>query len=147
MRAMAECDNLPPVVWKSDFYGTPAAFQLLDGIVDVYVADFKFGNDECARHLAKIDRYVGTVTRNLAIAADQGRLIVRHLLLPGHFDCCFRPIVDYIAQDFPAVKVSLRDGYLPRWQSRHYGDLAHPLEPDTALRAREYAASHGMRLI
>src|SRR3990172_6648342 len=83
--AMAGCASLPPVVWKSDFYGTPAAFVLLDDVVDVYVADFKFGNDECAKRLAKVDRYVATVTRNLSIAAGQGDLIVRHLLLPGPF--------------------------------------------------------------
>jgi putative pyruvate formate lyase activating enzyme len=147
IRAMAACDNLPPVVWKSDFYGTPAAFELLNGIVDVYVADFKFGNDDCALHLAKVERYVDTIARNLVIATHRGDLIVRHLLLPGHFDCCFRPIVEHVARELPGVKFSLRDGYLPRWQSRHYGDLAHPLDAETALRARDHAASRGLRLI
>jgi putative pyruvate formate lyase activating enzyme len=144
---MADCVELPPIVWKSDFYGTPAAFELLHEIVDVYVADFKFGNDDCARQLAKIDRYVSTVTRNFTIATDQSDLIVRHLLLPGHFDCCFRPIVDHMARELPAVKFSLRDGYLPRWQSRHYGGLAHPLAAETARRARDYASSIGLRLV
>ena len=92
---MAGCDDLPPVVWKSDFYGTPDAFELLNGIVDVYVADFKFGNDACAYRLAKVDRYVSILTRNL-VAANQGDLIVRHLLLPGHFECCYRPIVEVL---------------------------------------------------
>ena len=42
---MAGCDDLPPVVWKSDFHGTREAFALLEGVVDVYLADFKFGDD------------------------------------------------------------------------------------------------------
>jgi putative pyruvate formate lyase activating enzyme len=144
---MASCNDLPPVVWKSDFYGTPAAFELLDGIADIYVADYKFGNDDCARRLAKIDRYVATVTRNLAIAADQGDLIIRHLLLPGHFDCCYRPIVDSISRELPDAKFSLRDGYLPRWQARHYAELANPLDADMAPRARDLAISRGLRLV
>ena len=45
LEAMAGCTDLPPVVWKSDFHGTPAAFALLDGVVDCYLADFKFGDD------------------------------------------------------------------------------------------------------
>ena len=146
-RSMSGCRDLPPIVWKSDFYGTPDAFHLLNGIVDVYVADFKFGNDDCARRLAKVERYVATVTRNLAIAADQGDLIIRHLLLPGHFDCCYRPVVDFLARELPGAKFSLRDGYLPRWQAQQYGELIHPLDAETALRASELAAARGLRLV
>ena len=90
---MEQTHDLPPIVWKSDFYGTDEAFDLLEGVVDTYVADFKFGNDQCARQIARVDRYLEVVTRNLLRACCQGRLIVRHLLLPGHFDCCYRPIV------------------------------------------------------
>jgi putative pyruvate formate lyase activating enzyme len=135
------------VVWKSDFYGTPEAFALLNGVADIYVADFKFGNDECARRLAKVDGYVGVVTRNLSIAAGQGNLIIRHLLLPGHFDCCYRPVVDYLSGALPGAKFSIRDGYLPRWQARHYGELAHPLDAQIASRAAELATSRGLNVV
>ncbi len=43
-----------------------------------------------------MENYLAIVTRNLVTAAAQGNLIVRHLLLPGHFDCCFRPIVSWL---------------------------------------------------
>jgi putative pyruvate formate lyase activating enzyme len=145
--AMSGCSQLPPVVWKSDFYGTPEAFVLLKGIVDIYVADFKFGNDQCAKSLAKVDRYVATVTRNLALAAKQGDLIVRHLLLPGHFDCCYRVVVDYLARELPDVKFSIRDGYLPRWQARHYGSLAHPLDAAVARDAVKLAELRGLNVV
>lgn len=147
LQAMSGCNDLPPVVWKSDFYGTLAAFELLRGIADIYVADFKFGNDECAQRLAKVDRYVSTVTRNLQIAAGQGDLIVRHLLRPGHFDCCYRPIVEHMARELPGVKFSIRDGYLPRWQARHYGELAHPLDAHVANAAKELAAGQGLNVV
>lgn len=147
LEAMSGCGSLPPVVWKSDFYGTREAFALLNGVVDIYVADFKFGNDRCAKQLAKVDRYVATVTRNLSIAAQQGDLIVRHLLLPGHFDCCYRVIVDYLASELPEVKFSIRDGYLPRWQAHHYGSLAHPLDAEIAARAAELAASRRLNVV
>jgi putative pyruvate formate lyase activating enzyme len=139
LRAMSGCSELPPVVWKSNFYGTPAAFELLKDVADIYVADFKFGNDACAQRLSNVARYVATVTRNLCIAAEQGDLIVRHLLLPGHFDCCYRPIVNHIARELPGVKFSIRDGYLPRWQAHLYDELAHPLERMVADAARALA--------
>jgi putative pyruvate formate lyase activating enzyme len=144
---MAVCRPLPPVVWKSDFYGSTEAFALLAGVVDVYVADFKFGNDACARRIASIDRYLATVTRNLAIAASQADLIVRHLLLPGHFDCCYLPIVGWLSEHMPRVKFSLRDGYQPRWRARHYQELAVPLNPHDGARAAEIAAAQQLNII
>lgn len=144
---MADCRPLPLVVWKSDFYGSPDAFALLAGVVDVYVADFKFGNDACAQRIAGVDRYLATVKRNLAVAASQAHLIVRHLLLPGHFDCCYRPIVGWLARNMPAVKFSLRDGYQPRWRARHYQELAVPLDPRDAARAAALATAHNLNVI
>ncbi|HEX4144642.1 MAG TPA: radical SAM protein [Pirellulales bacterium] len=142
---MADCPALPPVVWKSDFYGTPEALALLDGWVTTFVADFKFGNDACAQRVAGVPRYVEVVTRNLLATAD--RLIVRHLLLPGHFECCFRPIVAWLAEHLPRAKFSLRDGFLPKWQARRYAELARTLSPAEASRARELAIGAGLNLI
>jgi putative pyruvate formate lyase activating enzyme len=147
LEAMAGCSDLPPVVWKSDFYCTPNAFELLNSVADTYVADFKFGNDQCAKEISKVDRYVATVTRNLVIAAGQGGLIVRHLLLPGHFDCCYRPIVEHLARELPSAKFSIRDGYLPRWQARHYGSLAHPLDTKIAVCAVKLATDRGLNIV
>jgi putative pyruvate formate lyase activating enzyme len=147
LEAMASCADLPPVVWKSDFHGTPEALTLLDGVVAVYLADFKFGNDRCARRIARVDDYVRIVTRNLQIAARQGTLIVRHLLLPGHFECCYRPIVGWIRANLPAAGFSLRDGYLPSWQAARHAELARPLEASEGERARGLARRLGLRVI
>jgi putative pyruvate formate lyase activating enzyme len=145
--AMAGCTDLPPVVWKSDFHGTPEAFSLLDGAVSVYVADFKFGNDQCARRMAGIDNYLQIVTRNLQIAAGQADLIVRHLLLPGHFDCCYRPIVAWMRHNLPCAKFSIRDGFLPKWQSQHFPELAEPLDRQVGRQARDLAGNATLNLI
>ena len=145
--AMAGCGELPPVIWKSDFHGTPEAFALLDGAVSVYVADFKFGNDACARRLAAIDNYMQIVTRNLRIAADQADLIVRHLLLPGHFDCCYRPIVAWMRHNLPRAKFSIRDGYLPKWQAQHTPELSEPLDARVGCQARDLACDAALNLV
>ncbi len=144
---MSQVDDLPPIVWKSDFYGTTDVFSLLDGVVDVYVADFKFGNDECARRIASVERYVEVVTRNLLLAARQTDLIVRHLLLPGHFDCCYRRIVDWMRRHLPWAKFSLRDGYLPRWQAPHFTELNTTVTAQHVRDAARLAESSGLNLI
>jgi len=147
LEAMSGCGELPPVIWKSDFYGTPDAFSLLAGVVDVYVADFKFGNDACAVRIAGVRNYVDTVTRNLSLVAERQDLIVRHLLLPGHFDCCYRPVVAWLRRHLRQAKFSIRDGYLPRWRAKHFADLAVPLPATAGEQAADLAADQGLHVI
>ncbi|MBL8851316.1 MAG: hypothetical protein JNG89_16660, partial [Planctomycetaceae bacterium] len=127
--------------------GTPEAFHLLDSLVDTYIADFKFGNDSCAQRIASVDNYVAIVTRNLQTAARQGSLIVRHLLLPGHFDCCFVPIVQQLRRALPGVKFSLRDGYLPKWRAGQFSELSRRLPAGEGNRAAQFARDHGIKLL
>jgi putative pyruvate formate lyase activating enzyme len=144
---MAACSQLPPVVWKSDFHCTPEALELLDGVADVYVADFKFGNDGCAARLAGVGDYVRIVTRNLLIAATQGRLIVRHLLMPGHLDCCYRPVVEWMSRHLPNIEFSLREGYLPSWRSHQFVELGRPVSRAETSLARDVLQQSRLRVI
>lgn len=147
LEVMSQCDNLPLIVWKSDFHGTPEAMELLDGVVHTYVADFKFGNDACAHRLAGVKNYLQIVTRNLRIASRQGRLIVRHLLLPGHTDCCLRPIIQWMHEQLPNVPLSLRDGYIPAWRADRFVELRRPIDRTTMAKARTLVAKSGVAVI
>ena len=147
LEVMDGCQGLPPVIWKSDFFGTPEAFALLDGWVEMYIADFKFGNDGCARQIAGVDGYVEVITRNLKIAAAQGNLIVRHLLLPGHFDCCYRPIVSWMKEHLPGAKFSIRDGYKPSWRAKRMAGLDTFLDTSVAEDARRLATAERLHLV
>ena len=135
------------MVWKSDFHGTIESFALLNRVVDVYVADLKFGNDVCARQIAGVDGYMQIVTRNLLLAARSRRLIVRHLLLPGHLDCCYRPIVDWMCRHLPAVPFRVMTGYLPKWKAVHHPTLALPLAGEAAAEAIAIAGQKGLNVI
>ena len=147
LAAMAGCNRRLPIVWKSNFYGTIEGFALLDDVVDVYVADLKFGNDACARQIAGVDGYMQIVARNLLLAARRARLIVRHLLLPGHFECCYRPIVDWMRRCLPATPLRIMTGYLPRWQAVHCPDLASPLGREVGDQAVALAREKGLNVI
>ncbi len=148
LRAMAVVSDLPPIVWKSDFHGTRDAFELLDGIVSVYVADLKFGNDECARRIAGIDGYLEKVTPNLSwAAAARGDLIVRHLLLPGHWECCAVPIFQWMQDNLPGTKFSLRDGYLPKWQATRDESLNRVISRSESQQAWTLARQLNLNLV
>ena len=147
LELLASCPEPLRVVWKSNFHMTPEALELLRDVVDVYVADFKFGNDHCARELAGVGDYTAIVTRNLTIAARQGDLIVRHLVMPGHLECCLVPVVDWMCRNLRGTKFSVRDGYMPAWRARHFPNLDRMLDRDEIDRARRIAESAGLYCI
>jgi putative pyruvate formate lyase activating enzyme len=111
------------LVWKTNAHGSEAARELLEGMFDVWVADFKFGNDHCAERLAKVKDYVRIVRDNLCWAFEKSELIVRHLLMPGHIECCWKPVARWLAAELPGVKVSLRNGFWPAWHANRHLEL------------------------
>jgi putative pyruvate formate lyase activating enzyme len=133
-----------PLVLNSNMYMTPQVIDWLDGVVATYLADFKFGNDRCARRLAGVDRYVEVVTRNLRHAARRAEVIVRHLLMPGHLDCCLRPVAAWVAEHLPGARFNLMTGYVPAARAVGAGELGRCLGADERLAARQCLRELGL---
>lgn len=112
-----------PMIWNSNMYQSVEAMKLLDGVIDVYLADFRYGNDDCAKRLSKIKRYWEVTTRNFLEADRQTELLVRHLVLPGHLECCTRPIVEWIGEHMPDVRFNLMFQYRPQYKAEQYPDI------------------------
>ena len=135
------------LVWKTNAHGTPEARALLDGLFEVWVADYKFGQDACALRLAGVPDYTPTVRENLHWARHHTDLIVRHLLMPGHLECCWRPVAEWLASALPGVKVSLRTGFWPGWFSARHAELDQTTLRTEETRARDLALQLGLHLI
>lgn len=148
--ALSFLSHLPDtakVVWKTNAHGSAEALALLEGIADCWVADFKFGNDACARRLAGVENYLAVVTSNLRWAARHSELIVRHLVMPGHVACCWRPVAEWIAREIPEAKVNLRTGFWPAWRSRMHPELRVPISSSEECVARRIAEEFALQLI
>jgi len=113
LQLLAELPVEVTVVWNSNMYFSAEAGELLDGVVDIYLADFKCGNDGCAEQMLGVSNYLEIVRENLRFARRSADLIVRHLVLPGHEACCMEPTLRWIKENMPEVKLSLRHDYLP----------------------------------
>jgi putative pyruvate formate lyase activating enzyme len=118
LRVITACREPVFVVWNSNMHLTDDVLRILDGLVDYYLADLKFGNDHCARHVARIAPYWDVVTHAIEAAMQHpAEMIVRTLPLPGHGTCCQRPIQRYLAR--LGVRVS-EQRYVPSY--RDLGD-------------------------
>jgi putative pyruvate formate lyase activating enzyme len=135
------------LVWKTNAHGSAQARELLDGMFDVWVADYKFGDNRCAERLAGVPDYIRVVRENLAWAASHTELIVRHLLMPGHIDCCWRAVAEWLAAELPGVKVNLRSGFWPAWHSARHAELRRTVSEAEARTALEIARGCGLPLV
>lgn len=135
------------LVWKTNAHGSATARALLDGIFNVWLADYKFGNDDCARRLAKASDYTRIVRENLFWADAHSELIVRHLLMPGHLDCCWLPVAAWLAENLPGVKVNLRSGFWPAWKASRHAELRGTVADHEVRLAWQLAQNFGLNLI
>lgn len=135
-----------PIAFNSNMYMTEEALDLLDGLVAIYVADLKFGSDRCADQVARAPRYLEVVRRNLLRAAAQAPLIVRHLLMPGHLECCLRPTAEWVAEHLPQATFNVMSSYVPAWQAaRDTGPLGGLLSRSEIEAAETLVRSLGLR--
>lgn len=149
LEVLNACDVDLPVVWNSNLYGSADLMELLEGIVDIHLADLKYGNDRCAHRYSAVPRYWETVTRNLKTAARDARVVVRHLLLPGHHECCTQPVLRWLAENLSGVAVNLMTQYRPDHlvlRGRR-PELRRPASLGEIQASKELAASLGVTVI
>jgi putative pyruvate formate lyase activating enzyme len=135
-----------PFVWNSNGYERVETLRLLDGVVDVYLPDLKYGDDANALACSNAPDYWATATAAISEMARQvgplrldedgiakNGLVVRHLVLPGGL-AATRRVLEWIAEHLPAgTAVSLMGQYFPA------GDAVGDPQLGRKLTAGEYA--------
>ncbi len=140
-----------PQLWNSNMYLTLEAMKLILDVIDIWLPDFKYGNDKCAIRLSAAPRYFEVVTRNLRLAAEYGDMIIRHLVLPNHLECCTKPVLRWIAENLPRdrILVNIMDQYRPEYLVAKYPqrwpDIARRPTREEIEEAYEYARRLGLR--
>ena len=138
-------ENLP-VVWNSNLWITPDTLEILDGIVDIFLSDLKYGPGDCDRKLSSANHTFETLIMLMGLIQQKGiKLMLRHLLLPGHGQCCTLPILDELSKNFPGIYLNLMTGYRPFQMRKAKGPLNARLskteESEILSAARQFGSS------
>lgn len=132
-------------VWNSNSYYSEEVAKLLAGVIDVYLLDFKYGDNACAERVSSAPNYWETCIRNHLYAKKYGELIIRVLVLPEHNECCTRPILEWVAKNLGAeVRLNLMDQYRPEWRAHEVPELRRRLTHDEFNEAVQIARSVGL---
>ncbi len=140
-----------PVVWNCHGYETEEVLSLLHGVVDAYIPDLKYMSEVCGRTLSNVPGYPDAVRTSIpAMLKQDVPVYVRILVLPGHFDCCHRPALDFLAglNNGDNLFVSVRGQYCPDWKViESDGELARRSTREEIQAVVWYAEGAGLKLV
>jgi len=146
LRTMREVEASIATVWNSNSYYSRETAELLAGFIDLYLLDFKYGNDGCAEAISDAPGYWEACTRNHLMAKKHGELIVRVLVLPGHNECCTRPILRWIADNLGLLtRLNLMFQYRPEYRAHERRELRRRLTRHEREEALGIAREVGLR--
>jgi putative pyruvate formate lyase activating enzyme len=123
-----------PIVWNSNAYETIHIIRQLEGLVDVYLPDFKYADDQLAIKYSKAPNYTQIAEAAIKEMYHQvGRLkiknnvvvrglIIRHLILPGYIENTFA-VLEKIAAIDPAIHISLMTQYCPVYHAVGFPEI------------------------
>jgi len=135
LKIVQEMSTNTAVIWNSNMYHSKEIAEILEGVVDVYLGDFKYGNNECALKYSKVKNYLETVQSNFEFAYETAEILLRHLVLPGHLECCTKPIAEWVAEHIPQVRFNLMFQYRPCYRAMEYPEIARHLTFEEEERA------------
>ncbi|MEW6504542.1 MAG: radical SAM protein [Chloroflexota bacterium] len=154
----AQCGLHLPVVYNSGGYDSLEMLALLDGIVDIYMPDMKYGDNDIARRFSRVPRYVevnqaavremqrqvGDLQIDERGIAQRG-LLVRHLVLPNQLEGSEK-VLQFLAEEISRnVYLNLMDQYYPAYQAHNYPELNRPITSQEYRQALEIARQLGLK--
>lgn len=137
-QTLKELNEPIPQIWNSNMYCSIETMNLLRGVIDVYLADFKFGRDRCAKYLSNTKEYLKDITRNLLQSSHQGDLLIRHLIVPNHVSCCSLPIITWMHTHLKHIPFNIMDQYRPCYKAKNISAINRSVtssEYETVMKA------------
>lgn len=147
-----------PIVYNTSGYETVETIKMLDGIVDIYLPDMKYYDEEYAikySHakdyfkyaslaLEEMYKQVGNPVFNKNGIMQKG-IIVRHLMLPGLLDDS-KKILKYLYDTYKDnIYISIMNQYTPLKEFKNYANLNNKVSNEEYDQLIDYALDLGIK--
>lgn len=146
-----------PLVYNTSSYDDLETLRLLDGIVDIYLPDFKYANAAIALRYSKVERYPAVAKTAIKemhrqvgdlVLDDDGiavrGVLVRHLVLPGGL-AGTAEVMRFLAEEVSAgTYVNVMDQYRPCYKAFRYPPLNRRITPEECTEAIRLAKASGL---
>ena len=147
-----------PVVFNTSSYINKETLKKLEKYVDIYLADFKYFDNETAKKYSNADNYLQVVKtaieemvsqKGTPVYDDEGMMtkgvIVRHLLMPGKLQES-KAIIRYVYEEYgERVVLSIMNQYTPLKQVEKYPEINRKVTDEEYDSLINYAISIGVK--
>ena len=145
-----------PIVWNCGGYENVETIKLLDGVIDIYMPDMKYGTSEpakkysnspdyfdmCKEAIKEMHRQVGDLKVDERGIACRG-LLVRHLVLPDDL-AGSKEVLEFIASLSRNTYVNIMDQYRPCGEAHKYKELSRRPNSIECFKAVDMARKLGL---
>lgn len=147
-----------PVVYNTSSYEKPETLRMLEGLVDIYLPDFKYMDAKLARDysgaenypeivkeaVAEMYRQVGTPEFDSDTGLMKRGVIVRHLVMPGGVKNA-KAVIDYLWETYGNhIYISLMNQYTPMRKFEAFPELNRKVTKREYERVVAYAIDKGI---
>ena len=145
-----------PVVYNTSGYESTQTLKMLDGIVDIYLTDFKYIRPDKAQKYSNAPDYPEVAKNALAemkwqvqgyefdsSGVMQKGVMVRHLVLPQNTNSALR-IIDYIAENYSDTYLSIMAQYVPCGSLENYPEINRKITEREYNKVVDYALQTGL---
>lgn len=138
-----------PIVWNSNGYERVEIIKEMAGLVDIYLPDFKYSDDEVAYKYSGIKNYseialsaIKEMYRQVGNFDGKKGLIVRHMVLPNNLANSFG-VLQKIAELDKNIYVSLMNQYFPMYKANKFPELARVVSEEEFAQVYNYLQELG----
>jgi len=145
-----------PLVYNSGGYDSVKTLKLLDGIIDIYMPDFKYSDSGLAKKYSGINNYfsvakkaikemhrqAGDLIINKHDLAEKG-LLIRHLILPDNI-AGTEKVMKFLALISKGTYINIMDQYRPVYKAGKYRELNRGITQEEYEKAIEIAKEKGL---
>lgn len=147
-----------PIVYNSSGYESVETLRLFEGIVDIYLPDFKYIRSEKAQRYSRAKDYPQAVKAALFEMRRQQPedifengimkrgMIIRHLILPQNTNSSLE-IIDYIKENFESTYLSLMAQYVPCGNLKDFPELQRKITKREYEKVVDYACQKGLQRV
>ena len=151
-------ERYPTIVYNSNGYDKVETLKRLEGIVDVYLPDFKYSDDSLGKQFSDVKDYVAVAKAAVKemyrqmgsrVITDETEtavrgLIIRHLVLPGYVENSIEVLRFIESELSPKTSISLMSQYHPMYKAFGHPNLERNLRIEEYNRVAEAMEEMGL---
>ena len=146
-----------PIIWNSNAYEEVEMIKKMQGLIDIYLPDFKYGNNDLALKYSNVENYVEKAKESIKEMLDQvgnlkllkdktakKGLIVRHLVLPDNIENSLK-VLEYIKEIDKDIYINLMSQYEPVYKAKKFPEINRNIKKKEFEKIFNYALKLGLK--